>query len=275
MLAMVINWDVDPNLVEVGPLTIRWYGLLFAVAFLSGHYVLSRIFRKEGIQQEWLDKVLVYTIVGTIIGARLGHVFFYGWDYYSQHLEEIPQIWKGGLASHGGAIGIILALWVYSRRVTHRPLLWILDRVVTPIALGGMFIRLGNLMNSEIVGEATDAAWGFVFHRLNEVPPVPRHPAQLYESVAYLFIFVILLGVYSRTNAPRKHGFMFGLFLVLVFAARFFLEFFKRNQTLPDDVLINMGQWLSIPFVLTGTFFLFRGHWLYQKSRMRNSVGNE
>lgn len=260
MLA-AIHWNIDPNLLELGPLTIRWYGLLFALAFLVGHYILQRIFVQEEVPEAWLDKVLIYTLVGTILGARLGHVLFYGWDYYSQNLAEIPQIWKGGLASHGGAIGIILALWIYSKAVTKRSILWILDRVVIPIALGGAFIRTGNLMNSEIVGAQTDVPWAFIFERLREnqgAQEIARHPSQIYESLCYVVIFFILHRVYWKTGKAQHPGYIFGLFLVLVFGARFFLEFFKRNQTLDPGVAINMGQWLSIPFVAIGLYFVLR-----------------
>lgn len=258
-----IDWTVDPNLIE-NPVTIRWYGVLFAIAFLLGLKVLSRIFRNEGVPEKQLDQVLIYTMIGTIIGARLGHVFFYDWGYYSQHLWEIPQVWKGGLASHGGAIGIILALWIYSKRVSKRSLLWILDRVSVPIALGGMFIRLGNLMNHEIVGAKTDVPWAFVFHRLREVP-TPRHPSQIYEALAYLGIFGILSYMYWRKKAYLREGLLIGSFLTLIFTARFFIEFVKRHQTLDPDALLSMGQWLSIPFVLIGIFLIFRSSKMKEK----------
>ncbi|MFB6258554.1 MAG: prolipoprotein diacylglyceryl transferase [Flavobacteriales bacterium] len=265
-----IDWTVNPNLIE-DPVMIRWYGVLFALAFLLGHKILSRIFRNEGVPDKQLDQVLIYTMIGTIIGARLGHVFFYDWSYYSKHLMEIPQIWEGGLASHGGAIGIILALWVFSKKVSKRPLLWILDRVVTPIALGGAFIRIGNLMNHEIVGAPTDVPWAFVFHRLDKIP---RHPSQIYEALAYLIIFGVLFYMYWRKDAYKKQGLLLGSFLFLVFIARFFIEFFKRHQTLDPDAFLSMGQWLSIPFVLIGAYLIFNGLKTVPEEEERTSSGS-
>jgi phosphatidylglycerol:prolipoprotein diacylglycerol transferase len=260
MLApLYIDWQVDPNLIE-DPVTIRWYGVLFAIAFLLGHKILARIFQNEGVPEKHLDRVLIYTMIGTIIGARLGHVFFYDWGYYSQNPVEILQVWKGGLASHGGAIGIVLALWVFSKWVAKRPLLWILDRVSVPIALGGVFIRLGNLMNHEIVGAKTDVPWAFIFHRLREVP-TPRHPSQIYESLAYLAIFGVLFYMYWRRKAYLKEGLLIGTFLTLIFTARFFIEFVKRHQALDPEALLSMGQWLSIPFVLVGIWLILRSRY--------------
>lgn len=256
MIPLHIDWTVNPNLIE-DPIMIRWYGVLFAAAFLLGHRILGRIFQNEGVPEKQLDQVLIYTMIGTIIGARLGHVFFYDWGYYSENLMEIPQIWKGGLASHGGAVGIILALWIFSKKVSKRPLLWILDRVVTSIALGGVFIRIGNLMNHEIVGAKTEVPWAFIFHRLREVP-TPRHPSQIYESIAYLAVFGVLYYMYWRKAAYKKQGLLIGSFLVLIFAARFFIEFVKRHQTLDPDAYLSMGQWLSIPFVLIGAYLMVR-----------------
>lgn len=268
-MLLQIHWTVDPNLIE-DPLTIRWYGVLFAIAFLLGHKILGRMFSNEGIPEKQLDQVLIYTMIGTIIGARLGHVFFYDWGYYSEHLAEIPQVWKGGLASHGGALGIVLALWVFSKRVSQRSLLWILDRVSVPVALGGCFIRLGNLMNHEIVGAKTELPWGFIFYGFNSPPfaspdapyfrelAAPRHPSQIYEALAYLAIFGVLFYMYWRKRLYHREGYLLGAFLVLIFTARFFIEFVKRHQTLSPDALLSMGQWLSIPFVLVGLFLVLR-----------------
>lgn len=256
-----ITWEVSPEIVSIGPITLRWYGLLFALGFLIGLYIVKRMFEAENAPEEWLDKAFIYVVVGAVVGARLGHVFFYDWDYYSQNLLEILQPWKGGLASHGGAIGIILALWIYSRRISKKPILWILDKVVVPTALAGCFIRLGNLMNSEIVGLPSDASWAF--HFVNAHPPVndvPRHPVQIYESISYLAIFIILYQVYWKTKMKEKPGFIFGLFLVLVWSARFFLEYFKSSQGGFEEDLgtFTTGQWLSLPFILIGLFFVLR-----------------
>ncbi len=262
LLPLQIDWNVDPTFLELGPLTIRWYGLFFALAFLIGHSILRRIFANEGVPEKQLDKVLIYTMIGTIVGARLGHVFFYDWAYYSQRLAEIPQFWKGGLASHGGAVGIVLALWLFSRYVSKRSLLWILDRVAVPVALGGMFIRLGNLMNHEIVGAKTSVPWAFVFDPKHcfscGIPPEPRHPSQIYEALFYLLIFGVLFYMYWRKQAYRKEGLLIGSFFLLIFSARFIVEFFKEYQTLEEGAFLTMGHWLSIPFVLIGVLLIIR-----------------
>jgi prolipoprotein diacylglyceryl transferase len=216
------------------------------------------MFLAENAPEEWLDKCFMYMVVGTVLGARLGHVFFYDWDYYSQHTGEILQIWKGGLASHGGVIGIITALWMFSRRVSKRSTLWIMDKVAVPTALAGCFIRLGNLMNSEILGLPSDAPWAFIFTRVDDVP---RHPVQLYESLTYLVSFVILYYVYWYTDKRHKLGYIFGLFFVLIFGARFLLENFKVSQGGFESAFGNMlttGQLLSIPCILVGLYFMFR-----------------
>jgi phosphatidylglycerol:prolipoprotein diacylglycerol transferase len=259
-ILLAIRWNASPEIVQIGPLTLRWYGLLFALGFLLGLFMVRRMFREEKASEEWLDKAFVYVVLGAVIGARLGHVFFYDWDYYSKHLIEIPQIWKGGLASHGGAIGIILALWIYSRRVTKKSILWILDKVVVPTALAGCFIRLGNLMNSEIYGKPAPEGFplAFIFERVDQIP---RHPVQLYESVSYLLIFIILYLLYWKTDKRKKPGYMFGMFLVLVMGARFFLEYYKHEQGGFEEAINNAlstGQLLSIPFVLIGLYFVLR-----------------
>ena len=263
-LLVYITWDVSPEIIKIGPLTLRWYGLLFALGFLLGLYIVRAMFRAEKEPEEWLDQIFIYMVVGAVVGARLGHVFFYDWEYYSQHLSEIPAVWKGGLASHGGAIGIIIALWIFSARTAKRSVLWILDRVVVPTALAGCFIRLGNLMNSEIVGTPSDAPWAFLFVRAYppELADEARHPVQLYESISYLLTFFLLYWTYWKTSAKEKLGRMFGLFLVLVLGViRFGLEYFKTSQggfeTEFGDAL-STGQLLSIPFFLVGLYFIFR-----------------
>ena len=256
-----ITWDVSPVIVDLGFIALRWYGLLFALGFLIGLFIVRKMFQAENAPEEWLDKAFIYVVIGGVVGARLGHVFFYDWDYYSTHLSEIPQVWKGGLASHGGAIGVILALWIYSRRVSKKSILWILDKVVVPTALAGCFIRLGNLMNSEIVGKPSDVSWAFHFvNGHSGVSDVPRHPVQLYESFSYLAIFIVLYLVYWRTNAKEKPGLLFGLFLLLVWTARFVMEYYKASQGGFEEALgtFSTGQWLSIPFILIGLFFVFR-----------------
>lgn len=262
LLLNSIHWDVSPEIVKLGPLTLRWYGLLFASGFLCGLYIVRRMFLEEKAPEEWLDKAFVYVVLGAVVGARLGHVFFYDWAYYSKNLVEIPMVWRGGLASHGGAIGIILALWIFSRRVTKKSILWILDKVVVPTALAGCFIRLGNLMNSEIYGKPADLAWAFTFVRTDSLnPAVPRHPVQLYESISYLISFFILFRVYWKTEKRKKPGYMFGLFLVLIFGFRILMEYFKESQGGFESAFNNIlstGQLLSIPFVLIGLYYIFR-----------------
>ncbi len=267
MILSYIDWTVSPWIFEIGDFQLRWYGLLFASGFMLGFYLLRRIFITENIPVEWVDKVLWYVVIGTVVGARLGHVFFYDWDYYSQNLGEIIMVWRGGLASHGAAIGIIIALWLFSKKVTGKSILWILDRVVITVALGGVLIRLGNLMNHEIVGDPTDVPWAFVFHYAHLYLPDgtpdlrPRHPSQLYESFCYLISFGILMWMYWKTTASRYLGRIFGAFLILIFGFRFVIEFIKESQggfetSLGD--LLTTGQWLSIPFVLAGIYFVVR-----------------
>lgn len=253
-----IHWDASPEIVSIGPLTLRWYGLLFALGFLVGLYLVKKAFEEENRPEEWLDKVFIYIVVGAVVGARLGHVIFYEWDYYSQHLSDIPKVWKGGLASHGGAIGILTALLIYSKRITKKSLYWIFDKIVVAIALAGCFIRLGNLMNSEILGKKTDVAWAFIFEKIDDVP---RHAVQLYESMFYLLSFFILYYVYWKTDKRKKEGYMFGLFLVLIWGGRFWLEFYKSDlggiQSYFGNVL-STGQLLSIPLILWGIYLIFR-----------------
>lgn len=269
LLWSYITWNVSPEIVKLGPITLRWYGLLFALGFLLGLFMVKKMFVAEKAPEEWLDKAFIYVVVGAVVGARLGHVFFYDWDYYSKNLLDIPKVWEGGLASHGGAIGIILALWIFSRRVSKKSILWILDKVVVPTALAGCFIRLGNLMNSEIVGTTSDVSWAF--HFVNAHPPEndgPRHPVQLYESISYLSIFILLYFSYWKTNAAKKPGFLFGLFLILVWTARFLLEYIKSSQGGFEESLgyFSTGQWLSIPFIVLGFFYVFRPNPLKNKS---------
>ncbi len=253
-----IHWNVSPEIFNLGPLSIRWYGLLFATGFLIGYYIGERMFRSEGVPQKWIDSLFFYIIIATIIGARLGHVIFYGWDYYSQNPGEILKIWHGGLASHGGAAGIIIAMLIYSKKVTKRNILWTIDRIVVPTALVAAFIRTGNLMNSEIYGVQTSLPWGFIFERNGET--VPKHPTQIYEALAYLLAFGVLIYLYWKTRSRYKQGLLTGVFFIFIFASRFFIEFIKEDQeTFEAGMALNMGQWLSIPFVLLGIYLVVRG----------------
>lgn len=256
----MIDWTIGPEIFSLGPLSIRWYGLLFAFGFIVGFQIMAKIFKEEGKPENDLNDLLWYMIIGTVIGARLGHCIFYNPDYYFTNPMEIIKIWKGGLASHGAAIGILIAIYTYSKKKKGQPFLWVMDRIVITVALAGSFIRLGNLFNSEIVGIATNSDWGFIFHNAHVSDPLtPRHPAQLYESIAYLFVFIVLAVIYRKTNGKFKQGFLFGLFCAMIFSFRFLIEFVKENQSMFEaGMAINMGQILSIPLVLAGLYFIFR-----------------
>lgn len=253
-----IHWNVNPELFHLGPFSIRWYGLLFASGFLLGYYICEKMLKSENVDQKWIDSLFFYMIIATVIGARLGHVFFYGWDYYSQHPSEIIKVWHGGLASHGGAMGILVALFIYSKKVSKRTMLWALDRVVVPTALVAAFIRTGNLMNSEIYGIQTTLPWGFIFERNAET--VAKHPTQLYEAFSYLVAFVVMMFLYWKTSSKDRPGILLGAFFIMIFGSRFFIEFIKENQeAFESGMVLNMGQWLSIPFVVGGIWLVYRG----------------
>ena len=285
MLSLFINWDISPEIFNLGGISIRYYGLLFAVAFILGYKVEEKMFKSEGLPMAWLDKLWLYVAIATIVGARLGHCIFYDWAYYSQHpLEMILPVrfspefkftFYQGLASHGAAIGIIAGLWYYSRKVSKKSIFWILDRAVIPIALAGFFIRTGNLMNSEIVGLPTNMPWGFRFMNSDlPNPELPRHPAQLYEAICYLFSFFVLMYLYWRTNVKKKMGFIFGAFLILIFSARFIIEFVKEVQEPWEaGMALNMGQILSIPFILAGIFMLWYSKKLPDEGEKKGKKG--
>ncbi len=252
----MIYWDVSPDIFSIGPITIRWYGLLFAASFIVGYQLMMVIFNKEGRSENDLNDLVWYMVIGTVGGARLGHCLFYSPEYYLSHPLEILMVWKGGLASHGAAVGIIGALYLYIKAHKGYTFIWVMDRVVITAALSGFFIRMGNLFNSEIVGKATDVPWAFVFSRF-EVQPQPRHPTQIYEAIAYLLIFFLLLIMYLRSGGKIKEGKLFGIFLILVFGFRFFIEFFKENQSsFEENLFLNMGQLLSIPLIVLGVYVL-------------------
>ncbi len=256
MLLNYINWNVDPEIVGFWGLSIRYYGLLFASSFFFGYIIMQKMFKKEGLTIELLDKLTVYMAVGTVIGARLGHCLFYQPDYYLSNPWEIIKIWHGGLASHGAAVGILIAIYYFSKK-HKKPYLWTMDRIVIVVALAGFLIRMGNLMNSEIYGIQTELPWGFIFIRNGEV--LPKHPTQIYEALSYLIIFVLLYFIYNKKGTQLKQGLIFGLFLILLFTARFFIEFIKEVQVnFEQGMSLNMGQWLSIPFILIGFFLLYR-----------------
>lgn len=346
-----ITWDINPNIIE-SPIMIRYYGLLFGLAFFAGFTLMKKMFANENISEEWLDKILMYSVVGTVVGARLGHVFFYEWGYYSQHLLEIPQVWKGGLASHGAAIAIVIAMWVYTKRVTKgtKTVLWTLDKVVLGVALAAGLIRVGNLMNSEIIGDKSEANTAFFFQyeakksiaryfytssdnisfsdesianiekdgfnfpqkkitiniseprvqivdaedfyntfyantyednnsseqhyfstkqkpTIQQTPNgititatigiVPRIPTQILEAISYFAIFLLLFWGYWKQEWYKREGLMFGMFFLLMFSARFIVEFWKEHQTESlAEASLNMGQWLSVPGILIGVVFI-------------------
>jgi phosphatidylglycerol---prolipoprotein diacylglyceryl transferase len=287
--------------IHLGPITIRFYSLMFVVAFGLGWYITKKMFDRENESQEKLDSLFMWTFLATLLGARLGHVFFYDWEYFRNHLAEIllpvrfdPEFeFTGftGLASHGAAIAIVASMYFFSKKIMMRPMLWTLDRVVIPVASGAVFVRLGNFFNSEIIGHETTSSFGIRFIRdqftpnkvvretnitdvneayaaiisdpkyatlLAEVPA--RHPTQLYEAFFYIFVFAILFFMYWKTDARKKLGLLFGSFLVLLFSVRFFVEFLKESQGGFESSLgtFSTGQWLSIPMVLVGLYFVFR-----------------
>ncbi len=266
MLINAIRWNPSEGL-DLGILTIHYYSLMFLIAFGLGWYIMKSIFTREGISVEKLDSLFIYTVIATLVGARLGHVIFYDWEYFQYHLLEIflpvrfePEFeFTGfrGLASHGAALGIIVAMYLYSKRILKKPVLWILDRIVIPVASGAIFVRIGNFINSEIIGKPTNSDYGVIFEKLGE--DFARHPAQLYESACYLIIFIILWYIYWKTEKRFKLGYIFGLFLALLWTVRFFIEFIKEPQVGERaNWLLNTGQWLSIPFVLAGLYFMYR-----------------
>lgn len=274
-MVLGIDWSVRSEIFE-GWRTPNLYGLLFITGMIIGYYIVRKMFKVEKIHEKYLDKLLLLVVPATIIGARLGHLVFYenAFDFtdkngfvhegYLSHPYNIIKIWEGGLASHGAAIVILAVLFYYSRKIVKRPMLWILDRVVVAIAIAGCFIRLGNLVNHEIIGIPTDLPWGFKFLYTEEKymingEQVYRHPAQLYEAICYLISFVILFRMYWKTKAKYTAGKIFGAFMILIWTVRFFVEFIKEGQSDFDGtMLLNTGQLLSIPFILIGIYLLIR-----------------
>jgi len=264
MIELFIYWDPSPEIFTIPGIDwpVRWYGLTWAFAFLGCHFFMNRIYKAEGRTEKQLDTLTLYIIIGTVLGARIGHCFFYDFDYYSKHPLDILKVYEGGLASHGGAIGILLAMWLYCKK-TNESWLWLFDRLVVVVPFASFLIRFGNLMNSEIVGKTTDVPWAFVFKQLDDLP---RHPTQLYEAIFYVFLFLLLYQLWKTKRNSLGKGFMFGLFCVLMFGFRFIMEFLKENQEAFENSLpINMGQILSIPFVLIGI-------WMMYKSRIKTPI---
>ncbi len=316
MYFLGFTWNPDDTLFKISFLQIKYYNLLWIVAFAVGWFLMKRIFQNEKKSLEKLDTLFIYTVIATMLGARLGHVFFYDWAYYQDHLVEIllpiresadgklfgfinGYEFSGftGLASHGAAIGILIGIYLYTRKYKDMNMLWVLDRVVIPVAIGAFFVRLGNFFNSEINGKAVDKSFLFAtrfvrdsddmpasaalaitkertvdaaYHALANNPKyieyfnaIPyRHPAQLYEGVCYIFVFLLLYYFYWKTDKASRPGFLFGLFLVLLWTIRFFVEFVKKSQGGFEESLglLSTGQWLSLPFIALGLYFVLKRH---------------
>ena len=262
-----ITWTADPALFSIGAFEVRWYGLAFALGFSIGYWIVGRMWKNEQLDPEWISSLLMYTALGTAIGARLGHCLFYEPAYYLSHPIEILNIRGGGLASHGGVIGIVIAIYIYSKKISHRSMMWTFDKLVVPTGLVAALIRLGNLMNHEIYGHATDAPWAFRYiinlgswkRGAEPVFSDPSHPTQLYEAFFYLIIFVVCMWLYFRKQAWKREGLIFGIFMIGIFLPRFFIEFFKNDQEeFEAGMILNMGQLLSIPFVAAGIYFIWK-----------------
>lgn len=287
--------------IDLGFFMIRYYSLMFVIAFGLGWYIMKKIFKRENESIEKLDSLFIWTVFATLLGARLGHVFFYDWEYFRNNLAEILLPFRfspnfeftgfQGLASHGAAIGIILAMYFFSKKIMKKPLLWVLDRVVIPVASGAVFVRIGNFFNSEIVGHETTSSFGIKFIKdfysprevvnatkipnpkeaynaiatnpqfsnlLEQVPA--KHPTQLYEALSYIFVFAALFYMYWKTDAREKQGYLLGMFLIMLWSVRFVVEFLKESQGgFESDLgIFSTGQWLSIPFIIIGLLLIFK-----------------
>lgn len=254
---LVVYWNADPVMLQLGGLTLRWYGLLFALGFVLGWFLFKWFFKTEKLDQNLLDPLFVTVIVATVVGARLGHCIFYQPDYYFGSWKgflEIFMVWKGGLASHGGTIALILAMWWFSHHYGRKydfDLLWILDRLCITVCFAGALIRFGNLFNSEIYGDVTDLPWGFIFELRGETEP--KHPTQIYEALSYIILGFALLALYRYRLEKLKRGTLLGIFFIVLFGMRFLIEFIKEPQVgFEEGMVLNMGQILSIPFILIG-----------------------
>ena len=258
---LAIHWNIDPAIFHIGGFELRWYSILFVSGFIIGWFIFKKFFRREGVPEKLLDPLLYTLLIATIVGARLGHCLFYQPDYYLTSWKgflEIFMPWKGGLASHGGAIALILAMWWYAAHYGKKygfDFLWIMDRLVITVCFAGALIRLGNLFNSEIYGDVTALPWGIVFERNGET--LPKHPTQLYEAISYTILGFGLLTAYNKRLEKLKRGEIFGIFLICLFGVRFLIEFIKEPQVeFETSMALNMGQLLSIPFVLAGAALL-------------------
>ena len=268
-----ITWSPNETLFEIGSFGLHYYSLMFVLAFTIGFKIVEKYFENENISKDYLEPLFVYMVFSTLIGARLGEVFFYSWDYYQNHLLEILLpirennnkslfgLIKGyeftgfrGLASHGAAIGIILGIIIFQFNYKLKSTLWIFDKLTVPVTLGGVFIRLGNFINSEILGTYTNSNFGVIFENRGEI--LPRHPAQLYESFGYLILFLILRKIYPKTNHIR--GYLLGVFLAGIFSIRFLIEYVKESQGGFEEIIpfLSTGQWLSIPLIISGLIII-------------------
>ena len=277
-----VTWNVDPELFTVLGREIRWYGLLWVIGLIVAVIIVQRIFDNEKHPEKWFDSLFVYMMFGIILGARLGHCLFYEPVYYLSNPLEILKIWEGGLASHGGVIGIIIAVWLYSKKVTKKSMLWTFDRVIVPTGFTAAFIRLGNLMNHEIYGGPTSEPWGFRF--IENIPywkagaaPIytdPSHPTQIYEAIIYLIVFAVTMYMFFKTNAKYKQGLTLGVAMIMIFLSRFFIEYLKNVQVQSEIAMrestgLILGQWLSIPFVLWGVWLVWNA---LRKSKQKEEV---
>ena len=280
-----VTWNVDPELFTVFGREIRWYGMLWVIGLIVAVFIVQRIFDNEKHPEKWFDSLFVYMMFGIILGARLGHCLFYEPVYYLSNPLEILKIWEGGLASHGGVIGIIIAVWLYSKKVTKKSMLWTFDRVIVPTGFTAAFIRLGNLMNHEIYGGPTSEPWGFRF--IENLPywkagaaPIytdPSHPTQIYEAIIYLIVFAVTMYMFFKTNAKYKQGLTLGVAMIMIFLSRFFIEYLKNVQVQSEIAMrestgLILGQWLSIPFVLWGVWLVWNA---LRKSKQKEEVAIE
>lgn len=275
-----ITWDVNPELFTIFGREIRWYGLLWVIGLIVAVYIVQRIFDREKLPEKWFDSLFVYMMLGIILGARLGHCLFYEPAYYLANPLEILKIWEGGLASHGGVAGIIIAVWLYSKKVTKKSMIWTFDRVIVPTGFTSAMIRLGNLMNHEIYGGSTSQPWGFRFiENINAwkagAPPVfsePSHPTQIYEALIYFLVFAVTMYLFWKTDAKKKQGLLIGIAMIMIFLSRFFIEYLKNVQVASEIAMrestgLILGQWLSIPFVVWGIWLVWNA---FRKSKEDN-----
>ncbi len=272
-MMLFVNWDVDPILLSIGNFQIRYYGLLFITGFYLGYYMFRYFFRREDKPLDLLDALLWTLMICTVVGARLGHCLFYQPDYYLANPGEIFKVWEGGLASHGGTIAIMIGMWWFIKKYGRKHnfgYIWLLDRLAVATAFAAMFIRLGNLMNSEIYGHETSLPWGFIFLQNGET--VAKHPTQLYEALCYLGTGIVLFCIYKYALPKIKEGLLLGIFFIGIFFSRFLIEFVKENQvSFEEGMTLNMGQLLSIPFVLLGIFLIVRSFMSGTPAAMRLS----